>query len=403
MTFISQQILSEGGLTGNTIFALEETEERILSTDSNKKITSLDTTTYPSLTELSYVKGVTSPIQIQLNGFVPTGRTITTTSPLNGGGDLSANRTLSIDNAAADGVTKGAATFNANDFNASSGVISIDYVNGQSAGSVQKGFLTQTDWINFNNKVGASRLINTTSPLQGGGNLGSDRTLSINNADADGVTKGAATFTSSDFNSSSGLISIDYANGQSATSSQKGFLTSSDWTTFNSKTKEVYNYNTTGQTINATSAYITGTKLPLTDVKSGTIVTWKISLSKTAAGVASPIWNVRLGAAGSITDTNIIQITSAPQTASADVGYVTIECIFRSGIGTSSVITCHLNIAHNITGGGLSTTINFNGWNQTNPAGIFINPSHFIGVSVSNGTSAVWTINQVTATMTNTL
>lgn len=43
------------------------TASTILSLDSNQVITSLATSTYPSLTELSYVKGVTSAIQTQLN------------------------------------------------------------------------------------------------------------------------------------------------------------------------------------------------------------------------------------------------------------------------------------------------------------------------------------------------
>jgi hypothetical protein len=43
------------------------------------------------------------------------------------------------------------------------------------------------------------------------------------------------TFTASDFNEAGQTVSIDYTNGQAATSGQKGFLTSADWTTFNSK------------------------------------------------------------------------------------------------------------------------------------------------------------------------
>jgi len=43
------------------------TANRILSTGATKTITALDTATYPSLTELAYVKGVTSSIQDQLN------------------------------------------------------------------------------------------------------------------------------------------------------------------------------------------------------------------------------------------------------------------------------------------------------------------------------------------------
>jgi len=49
----------------------QETASLILSTDGTKNIKGLATTTYPSLTELSYVKGVTSAIQIQLNGKEP--------------------------------------------------------------------------------------------------------------------------------------------------------------------------------------------------------------------------------------------------------------------------------------------------------------------------------------------
>lgn len=45
------------------------TASRILSTDASSNITALDTATYPSLTELSYVKGVTSSIQSQINAI----------------------------------------------------------------------------------------------------------------------------------------------------------------------------------------------------------------------------------------------------------------------------------------------------------------------------------------------
>ena len=52
---------------------------------------------------------------------------------------------------------------------------------------------------------------------------------------ANGSTKGIAAFTANDFNSASGVISLDYTNGQSASAVNKGFLTSADWTTFNQK------------------------------------------------------------------------------------------------------------------------------------------------------------------------
>lgn len=45
-----------------------QTASRILSTDASSNIAALDTATYPSLTELTYLKGVTSAIQNQIGG-----------------------------------------------------------------------------------------------------------------------------------------------------------------------------------------------------------------------------------------------------------------------------------------------------------------------------------------------
>lgn len=191
----------------------------------------------------------------------------------------------SIQDAAADGTTKGVSTYTAADFNSASGVISLDYTNGQAATSGQKGFLTSTDWSTFNNKqaalvsgtniktvnstsllgsgdvavqatlvsgtniktvnsttllgsgnlsVGTVTSIATTSPITGGTITGTG-TIAINDAAADGTTKGAASFTAADFNATTGNISIDYTNGQASSGSAKGFLTSADWTTFNGK------------------------------------------------------------------------------------------------------------------------------------------------------------------------
>jgi hypothetical protein len=57
------------------------TASRILSTDGSKNITALDTATYPNLTELSYLKGVDSALQPQIDTLVSptqwTGRYIT--------------------------------------------------------------------------------------------------------------------------------------------------------------------------------------------------------------------------------------------------------------------------------------------------------------------------------------
>jgi hypothetical protein len=57
-----------------------------------------------------------------------------------------------------------------------------------------------------------------------------DITWSIGDAAADGSTKGASTYTANDFDAASGVISLDYANGQAATSGQDGFMQSAQVT-----------------------------------------------------------------------------------------------------------------------------------------------------------------------------
>lgn len=56
------------------------------------------------------------------------------------------------------------------------------------AGATQDGYLSAADWNTFNAGSGGgvptTRLINTTAPLQGGGDLSADRTLSMTQAGA---------------------------------------------------------------------------------------------------------------------------------------------------------------------------------------------------------------------------
>lgn len=56
-----------GGLTVPALNISGLNVSQLTATDASKNIVSLDTATYPSLTELTYLKGVTSPIQTQLN------------------------------------------------------------------------------------------------------------------------------------------------------------------------------------------------------------------------------------------------------------------------------------------------------------------------------------------------
>jgi hypothetical protein len=122
--------------------------------------------------------------------------------------------------------------------------------------AIQDGYLSATDFGIFTAKVGTATTISTTAPLSGGGDLSTNRTISIADAAADGTTKGAATFNANDFVSTSGLIGIDYTNGQYASSIAKGFLTSANWSTFDGKSEKVVVSNTAGAVVTPTCTNI---------------------------------------------------------------------------------------------------------------------------------------------------
>lgn len=228
------------------------------------------------------VIGTTNLSWSQLGGTFVT--SVNGSSPIASSGGSSP--TISIQDAAADGTTKGAAAFNTNDFNASSGVISIDYTNGQAASGSTKGFLTSTDWTTFNNKGnGTVTSVTGTSPIASSG--GTTPAISIQDAAADGTTKGAATFTAADFNATSGVISIDYTNGQAANGSTKGFLTSADWTTFNNKISgKAYDLTTDQTAVTGTTAntYVNSFLIPANTVSVGQIWELKYRARKTGTG-----------------------------------------------------------------------------------------------------------------------
>jgi hypothetical protein len=60
-------------------------------------------------------------------------------------------------------------------------------------------------------------------------------TVTVSGEDSTTANKGIASFTAADFDVASGVVGLDYTNGQSATASTKGYLTAADWTTFNGK------------------------------------------------------------------------------------------------------------------------------------------------------------------------
>jgi hypothetical protein len=70
------------------------------------------------------------------------------------------------------------------------------------------------------------------------------------------------------------------------------------------------NSNNADQTANAADTYLTGGNLSIAGrLQTITRMHWLVTATKTAAGIATPIWNVRFGTAGSTADTTRLTFT----------------------------------------------------------------------------------------------
>lgn len=167
--------------------------------------------------------------------------------------------------------------------------------------------------------------------------------------------------------------------------------------------KFLYNASTTSQGPGfATDTYATGSFIVFpTPPKVGSTYTCLISVSKTAAGTATPILTVRVGTAGTTSDTGRGTHTFSAGTAATDVGMFEIIAVFRSvGSGTSAVLQSHCRLVSQPTTGFSSllkgTQATSGGFDSTT-AGLGI------GVSVNGGTSASWTVQLVEAIYENVM
>lgn len=169
------------GFTFSDNLALSgQTASRLAGFDANKNIISLDTATYPSLTELTYLKGVTSSIQTQLDskgsGTVTsvsgTTNRITSTGGTTPVIDISASyvgqSSITTLGTIGTGVWQGTAIgdsyiSSASTWNAKENALtfsaplsrSVNTISIPVATSLANGYLSSTDWSTFNGKEAA--------------------------------------------------------------------------------------------------------------------------------------------------------------------------------------------------------------------------------------------------------
>ena len=260
-------VTSVNGFTGAVVLTTTNISEgtNLYYTDARaRQAISLTTTGSSGAATYSNVTGILNVPQYTLSGLggVPTTRTLT----INGTAyDLSADRSWSV----------GSVTLvNASGPLFVSGTPSVTPTIGIfQANSTTNGYLSSTDWNTFNNKQNAITLTTTGSSgsatfvgatlnipnytLSGLGGVPDSRTLTINGTSYDLTTNrtwSVGTVTSITFSgpltggtiTGSGTVGITQATG-----SANGYLSSTDWTTFNNKQNAI-TLTTTGSSGSST-------------------------------------------------------------------------------------------------------------------------------------------------------
>jgi hypothetical protein len=189
------------------------------------------------------------------------------------------------------------------------------------ASATNRGALSSADWTTFNSKGnGTVTSVSGTSPIASSG--GATPAISIADAAADGTTKGAAAFTANDFNAASGVISIDYTNGQAASSVNKGFLTAADWTTFNNKGGSTYKSTTDTSAVTGTTANtkVAAQLVPANTFAVGDIIQIRARISKVGTAGLTTL-RVYINTADSLTVPAATLISTSTSAANSQINF----------------------------------------------------------------------------------
>jgi hypothetical protein len=205
------------------------------------------------------------------------------------------------------------------------------------ASATNRGALSSADWTTFNGKVTS---VGGTAPIASSG--GATPAISIADAAADGTTKGAAAFTAADFNAASGVISIDYTNGQAASASNKGFLTAADWTTFNNKGGSTYKNTTDTSAVTGTTANtkVFGQLVPANTFAVGDIIQIRARISKVGTAGLTTL-RVYINTADSLTVPAATLISTSTTTTNAQINFG----IDKNAVIKSATVTQTMNAA----------------------------------------------------------
>jgi len=142
---------------------------------------------------------------------------------------------------------------------------------------------------------------------------------------------------------------------------------------------------------NAADTYITnsGLLIPSFGMKAGQMYRWTMTVTKTAAGTAAAIYQVRIGSAQTTADTSRASATATTaQTAAVSSGIIIVQCHVRSVSATGQLVV-GVGVTSNNAGLGSGITNLPSTFDNTALSGLYV------GLSINPGASGVWTIDSV--------
>jgi hypothetical protein len=145
----------------------------------------------------------------------------------------------------------------------------------------------------------------------------------------------------------------------------------------------------------ATDTYVTDSDIliPSFGLQTKTILRWTLDVTKTAAGVATPSYIIRIGSARTTADTARVTLTGPAQTAAADNAIIEILVSVRS-VSAAGVVRGAVSMKHDLSITGFATTV---AGHANASSAAFDNSAlggSYIGLSIDGGASAAWTITQ---------
>lgn len=155
----------------------------------------------------------------------------------------------------------------------------------------------------------------------------------------------------------------------------------------------------------SSDTYVTDSDLliPSFGLQAKSTILWRVSASKTAAGVATPSYVIRIGANRTTADTARLVLTGPAQTAVADAGVLwvmlTVRTVGAAGVIQGTAWWNHRGTAASTTVSGVGFANDVTGHIDGSSAG-FDNSAlggSYVGLSIDGGASASWTLWQVHA------